>query len=35
VRALITGVLPLAEVSEAMRLAGEKTTALKVQLEIG
>ena len=35
VRALITGVLPLAEVDEAMRLAGEKTTALKVQLEIG
>ena len=35
VRGLITGVLPLAEVGEAMRLAGEKTTALKVQLEIG
>ncbi len=35
VRALITGVLPLAEVSDALRLAGEKTTALKVHLEIG
>jgi L-idonate 5-dehydrogenase len=35
VRGLITGVFPLADVGEAMRLAGEKTTALKVQLEIG
>lgn len=34
VRGLITGVLPLAEVGEAMRLAGEKTTALKVQLAL-
>lgn len=33
-RGLITGVLPLTEVAQAMRLAGEKTSALKVQLEI-
>ena len=34
VRGLISGVLPLADVGEAMRLAGEKNTALKVQLVI-
>lgn len=34
-RGLISGVLPLAEAPEAMRLASEKNTALKVQLEIG
>jgi len=33
-RGLISGVLPLAEVDQAMRLASEKNTALKVQLEI-
>jgi len=33
-RGLISGVLPLAEVEQAMRLALEKNTALKVQLEI-
>ncbi len=34
VHGLITGVLPLASVDKAMRMAGEKTSALKVQLEI-
>jgi len=33
-RGLISGVLPLADVDQAMRLASEKNTALKVQLEI-
>ncbi len=34
VRALLTGVLPLAQAAEGMRLAAEKSGALKVQLEI-
>jgi len=34
-RSLISGVLPLAEVDEAMRLAADKGGALKVQMEIG
>jgi L-idonate 5-dehydrogenase len=33
-RPLISGVLPLTEAVEAMRLAGDKNNALKVQLEI-
>ncbi|MCX6932132.1 MAG: NAD(P)-dependent alcohol dehydrogenase [Verrucomicrobia bacterium] len=33
-RPLISGVLPLTEAVEAMRLAGDKTNTLKVQLEI-
>jgi len=33
-RSLISGVLPLAEVEEAMRLAADKGSALKVQMEI-
>jgi len=33
-RGLISGVLPLSEVDQAMRLASGKNTALKVQLEI-
>lgn len=33
-RGLVSGVLPLAEVETAMRLAAEKESALKVQLEV-
>lgn len=33
-RPLITGVLPLAEAGEAMRQAGDKAQALKVQIEV-
>jgi L-idonate 5-dehydrogenase len=33
-RPLISGVLPLAQADEAMRLASDKNTALKVQMEI-
>lgn len=34
-RPLISGVVPLAEVDKAMKLAADKNNALKVQLEIG
>ena len=33
-RPLVSGVLPLAEAAEAMRLAADKNTTLKVQIEI-
>lgn len=33
-RPLVSGVLPLAQAAEAMRLAADKNTALKVQIEI-
>ena len=33
-RPLITGVLPFADAGEAMRLAGDKNQALKVQIQI-
>jgi len=33
-RPLLTGVLPLAEAGQALRLVGDKDQALKVQIEI-